>query len=87
MKIDISTGRSRKETSWKTQSVTWQQLSKRLATPVRTYETVKQYPSLPKDKQDELKDVGGFVGGVLAGGRRKSGAVLFLVCRVHKRSV
>ena len=58
MKIDISTGRSRKETSWKTQSVTWQQLTKRLATPVRTYETVKQYPSLPKDKQDELKDVG-----------------------------
>ena len=76
MKIDISTGRSRKEASWKTQSVTWQQLTKRLATPVRTYETVKQYPSLPKDKQDELKDVGGFVGGVLAGGRRKSGAVL-----------
>ena len=76
MNLDISTGRSRKETSWKTVATTWAQLLKKLSTPVRTYETVKQYPGLPKDKQDELKDVGGFVGGVLAGGRRKSGAVL-----------
>lgn len=76
MNLDISTGRSRKETSWKTVPTTWARLVKKLSTPVRTYETVKQYPTLPKDKQDELKDVGGFVGGVLAGGRRKSGAVL-----------
>ena len=76
MNLDISTGRSRKETSWKTVPTTWARLVTKLSTPVRTYETVKQYPTLPKDKQDELKDVGGFVGGVLAGGRRKSGAVL-----------
>ena len=63
MNLDISTGRSRKETSWKTVATTWAQLLKKLSTPVRTYETVKQYPGLPKDKQDELKDVGGFVGG------------------------
>jgi predicted P-loop ATPase len=32
--------------------------------------------ALPKSKQDELKDVGGFVGGELSGGRRKAHTVL-----------
>lgn len=34
------------------------------------------YKALPKSKQDDLKDVGGFVLGELRGGRRKAGAVL-----------
>jgi predicted P-loop ATPase len=35
---------------------------------VRTEETIKQYFAYSKDKQDKIKDVGGFVGGTLLGG-------------------
>ena len=38
-------------------------------------ETLAEYLHLPKSKQDELKDVGGFVAGSLSGNRRKASAV------------
>lgn len=39
-------------------------------------ETLDEYLKLPKSKQDELKDVGGFVAGALKGNRRKANNVL-----------
>lgn len=42
---------------------------------VRGTETLAEYLAMPKSKQDELKDVGGFVAGTLAGNRRKAGNV------------
>lgn len=68
----ISTGASRKATSWQGQSLLWSEFVQRLSQPVRTMETLAEYKSLPKPKQDSLKDVGGFVGGTLKGGRRKN---------------
>lgn len=53
----------------------WSELIGRLSTPVRSTETLGQYLALPKSKQDELKDVGGFVGGTFEGERRKSDKV------------
>jgi predicted P-loop ATPase len=48
----------------------------RLSQTHRTAETVEQYRKLSKAKQDDIKDVGGFVMGTLKGGRRKKDCVL-----------
>ena len=72
--IKISTGGSRKATSWVVQDTSWSAFLARLSQPVRTPETFQEYKALPKPRQDDLKDVGGFVGGVLAGPRRRKGS-------------
>jgi putative DNA primase/helicase len=69
--IIISAANSRKSTYWPQQTLFWSELVKRLETPARGSETLAEYLALPKSQQDELKDVGGFVGGALQGGRRK----------------
>ncbi len=69
--IKIATGGSRKAVSWVMQDISWSAFLVKLSQPVRTPETFREYKSLPKPKQDELKDVGGFVGGALSGPRRK----------------
>lgn len=69
--IKIAVGNSRKATSWAVQETTWSGFLIKLSQPVRTQETLAQYKALPRPRQDELKDVGGFVGGTLTGPRRK----------------
>ena len=71
----ISTGKSRYETSWKNRRTSWSALLKKLSESVQTYETHAEYMKMPKDRQDQIKDIGGFVGGHLKGGRRVSGNV------------
>lgn len=73
--ITITTGASRRATSWQAQTLLLSELYARLAAPVRSTETRVQYLALKKPQQDELKDVGGFVAGTLSGPRRKAGAV------------
>jgi len=73
--ITISAAGSRKATRWPAQTLYWSELVERLRTPARGTETLAEYMSLPKSKQDELKDVGGFVAGTLAGSRRKASSV------------
>lgn len=70
--ITIATGSSRKSVSWKNEELLWSALAKRLETVLRTQETQDEYKSMPKAKRDEIKDVGGFVGGTLKGSRRKA---------------
>lgn len=74
--ITISVGASRKATVWQPQTMLISELWERLRLPARGTETTEQYLALTKGKQDELKDVGGYVAGQLAGQRRKAGAVL-----------
>lgn len=74
-KIIISAGASRLAKVWTRQTLLLSELYNRLATPARGTETLETYLSLPKNQQDTLKDVGGFVGGALNGPRRKAGAV------------
>jgi len=74
-KIVITTGVSRKASTWKAQALLWSELITKLASPVRGTETLKHYLQLPKAKQDELKDVGGFVGGTFNGEKRKADKV------------
>lgn len=73
--IHIATGASRKSTYWQTQIMLWSDFVAKLQTPIVTPETKKDYDALPKAKQDELKDVGGFVGGELSAPRRKATSI------------
>lgn len=70
--ITIATGESRKSTKWINSKMKWSDLLSRLAVPLRTAESLSEYHALPKAKRDVIKDVGGFVGGTLTGGRRKA---------------
>ena len=70
--ITISVGNSRRDTSWKQTVLTVSELYTRLSAPVRGTETQAAYMAMKKAQQDDLKDVGGFVGGTLNGQRRKS---------------
>lgn len=74
--MKIALGNSRRETRWRNQDVSWEEFCFRLKTTVRTAETVEEYRKLSKGKQDDIKDVGGFVGGHLKEGRRRNGSVL-----------
>lgn len=74
--IDISTGKSRKETSWKHKVLTWPAIVDKLRETHRTKETYKEYMSSKPDRQAEIKDIGGFVGGYMNAGRRKRGSVI-----------
>lgn len=74
--IDIATGRSRKETNWKNKEMSWSALVEKLSSTHRTAETYTEYITAKKLRQDEIKDVGGFVGGALSGGRRKFDSVV-----------
>lgn len=73
--LHIAVGCSRHETTWKNKTVTWLELLKRLSETVRTHESAAEYRSMGKDNQARIKDIGGFVGGVLKNGRRKNGYV------------
>lgn len=68
---DIATGTSANSKRWKNERLTWKSLVKRLQKVVITPETYAQFIASPKEEQSSLKDVGGFVGGYLRGGRRK----------------
>ena len=70
--LDLATGRSRKELLWKNSKTTWSQLVRRFSQTHRTPETLSEYLSSDKSRQDEIKDVGGFVGGSINSGRRKT---------------
>lgn len=66
----IATANSRKSRHWKNHKISWSRLLKKFATPTRTKERHVDYLMMPKDQQDNIKDVGGFVGGSLKGERR-----------------
>lgn len=74
--IEIATGRSRRELNWKNKEFQWSDLVTKLSTTHRTAETYSEYITSKKPRQDEIKDIGGFVGGYLTSGRRKAGSVM-----------
>ncbi|MCD8011966.1 MAG: virulence-associated E family protein, partial [Lachnospiraceae bacterium] len=74
--ITIATAGSRKSASWKNQETTWGQLAQRLSITQRTAETQDEYSTMRKSQKDDIKDVGGFVGGSLRNGRRKAESII-----------
>jgi predicted P-loop ATPase len=85
-KITITVGASRKATVWKPETLTLAEFWGRLSDVHRSTETLAQYRDLPKPKQDELKDVGGYVAGTFRG----EGANTFVrrkACNVTGRDI
>lgn len=68
--LTIATGRSRNETNWRPERITWEGLVDRLSQPVITKETGAQYRAMTRDERGNAKDVGGFVGGDFNGNRK-----------------
>lgn len=76
-KFIISVGSSRKCVKWKQEEWTWERLVRRLGEAVRTGETAAEYRQFTRDEKSRVKDVGGFVGGCVEGGRRVRGSVRY----------
>jgi putative DNA primase/helicase len=74
--IKIATAHTAHAKHWTNKSSLWSELVTRLQTPVRTKETLKEFLRMNKAEQGHIKDVGGFVGGELRGGRRSPQNVL-----------
>ncbi|MCL2212837.1 MAG: virulence-associated E family protein, partial [Oscillospiraceae bacterium] len=73
--ITITSAGNRWSKNWQPQQMLLSELWERLRTPVRSSEKLSDYLSMKKAQQDELKDVGGYVGGTLNSPRRKSANV------------
>lgn len=73
--MKIAVANSRREKYWKNREMPWEEFTDKLSRTYRTSETMQEYRKLSKAKQDEIKDIGGFVGGFLIEGRRKKGYV------------
>jgi len=76
--IKVALCNRKTDRKYKNRELSWNELKDRNANPVRTSETIKEYPKLPRAQRDQLKDQGGFVGGWLKEGLRKNGHV---ICR------
>ena len=70
--ITISIGANRRSTHWQSSQTSIATFRRRLSSPVRGSENLADFMAMKKGAQDDLKDVGGFVGGVLNGPRRKA---------------
>lgn len=73
--VKVAVCNRRSNSKYKNQEWAWTKLKERNRSPIRTSETAEEYPKLSKEKRDEAKDQGGFVGGWLRGGIRKNGYV------------
>ena len=73
----ISIGNSRMDKKYNGLEMSYGEFISRLSKTKYTAETMAQFKKLSKGKQDDIKDVGGFVLGKLKGGRRKKDCVIF----------
>jgi predicted P-loop ATPase len=76
IEIELATGYSRRSVKWKNKRWTWRQLVERCRETKRTDESVADYVRMSREEQSDVKDVGGFVGGYLSGGRRQTANVM-----------
>lgn len=75
--LDIATAPSRLSKRWHNKTWKWSEIIAKCADPRRTSETVREYMRMGREEQSSIKDVGGFVGGYLANGIRKTANVLY----------
>jgi len=74
--MKIAVGNSRMDKKWKNKDISWEEFMNIVRTTKRTTETVSEFRKMSKPQQDEVKDIGGFVGGALREGKRRNGYVL-----------
>lgn len=75
--LDIATAPSRLSKKWRNRSWRWSEVLAKCAETTRTGETVGEYLRMSHEEQSSVKDVGGFVGGYLANGIRKTANVIY----------
>lgn len=75
--LDIATAHSRLSKKWRNKAWQWSEILTRCAETKRTGESVSEYMKMSRDEQSNIKDVGGFVGGYLSNGTRKTANVLY----------
>ena len=69
--LGIAYGASRQALKWSNKTISFENLKERLKHTLRTPESAEEYAKMSKADRDQAKDHGGFVAGVLIGGRRK----------------
>jgi putative DNA primase/helicase len=69
--LDVSFGKSRSDTTWRNEYLTWEEFVDKLRKVRRTPETMAQYDKMHNLDRAKLKDGPAFVGGLVRGGRRK----------------
>lgn len=74
--VDIATAKNRTSLTWRNKEIAWSKLLEVFSAPKVSPESYDEYLSFPKSRQDDIKDVGGFVGGYLKNGQRKAGHVV-----------
>lgn len=75
--ITISEGRCYNSKKWINRTLSFDKLCKKLLKITVTKETVEEYQQMKKADRDNVKDIGGFVGGSIEGGERKISAIKF----------
>ncbi len=75
--LDIATAHSRLSKKWRNKSWKWSEILAKCADTKRTGESVREYLRMSREEQSSVKDVGGFVGGYLSNGTRKTANVLY----------
>lgn len=75
--LDIATAHSRLAKKWLNRPWKWSDILARCAETKRTGETMREYLRMSREEQSNVKDVGGFVGGYLADGKRKTANVIY----------
>lgn len=69
--LSLAYGNSRQAKTWVNKTIQFDELKERLKVTIRTPESAEEYAKMNKVQRDLAKDHGGFVGGILKGGRRK----------------
>ena len=75
--INVAIGKSRKELNYVNLHIKYSDfINTYIRNTKYTNESYEEYISFPKDIQDNIKDVGGFVGGLLKNGKRKKDTII-----------
>lgn len=69
--LAIAYGNNRQAKTWVNKTIRYDDLKERLKVTIRTTESAEEYAKMSRTQRDVAKDHGGFVAGVLTGGRRK----------------
>ncbi|PZP46564.1 MAG: hypothetical protein DI598_12010, partial [Pseudopedobacter saltans] len=75
--IDIAIGKHRNQTVWQNKALHWTDIVAKCSKTHYTNETVAEYEAATKQRQAEIKDIGGFVGGYLTNGKRKKDVIQY----------
>lgn len=75
--FDIATANIRTAKTWKNEKVKWSEFLNRISQTKRTRESVVDFAEMNTDRQGQIKDVGGFVGGNLLDGKRSKYSVVY----------